>query len=291
VVTNVEADHLENHGDLAGIFRAFELFVDRIDHNGLLITCEDDDGARRIADHARRTGRRVRTYGVSPAADVVVSEISAFAEAVEFTVTGLDAAPRHVRVASLIGEHMALNATAALTLAAELGFELDTVAGSWAHFAGVHRRFESHGEGGGVRVFDDYAHHPTEIAASLSAAKAALAEGERLIAVFQPGTYSRTQTFAREFARAMAIADVAVVMDIFPAREEPIPGVTGATISDLIPLPPDQVVYEPRFAAVPERVAALAHPGDLVITMGIGNVYLLCDDIRDACAVAAQERQ
>src|SRR5206468_2949174 len=97
------------------------------------------------------------------------------------------------------------------------------------------------------------------------------------------GTYSRTQTFAREFAQAMAIADIAVVMDIFPAREEPIPGITGATISDLIELPADRVIYEPRYDDVPERIAAVARPGDLVITMGIGNVYLLCDEIRDAC--------
>ena len=105
--------------------------------------------------------------------------------------------------------------------------------------------------------------------------------------MFQPGTYSRTQTFAREFADAMAIADIAVVMDIFPAREEPIPGVTGATISDLVPLPPAQVVYEPSYAAIPHRIAAIARPGDLVLTMGIGNVYLLCPEIRDACARAA----
>ncbi len=290
VVTNVEADHLENHGDLEGIFRAFELFTDRIDHNGLLLACADDPGALRIAERARQSGRRVRTYGVSADADVRVSAISALSDAVEFDVAGLDDTIRHVRVASLIGRHMALNATAALALAAELGLDLDLVAGSWAAFAGVHRRFESHGEGGGVRVFDDYAHHPTEIAASLGAAKASLGAGERLIGVFQPGTYSRTQTFAREFADAMAIADIAVVMDIFPAREEPIPGVTGATISDLVPLPSDQVVYEPSFAAVPERVAALARPGDLVVTMGIGNIYLLCDHIRDACAAAAEER-
>jgi UDP-N-acetylmuramate--alanine ligase len=161
---------------------------------------------------------------------------------------------------------------------------VDGAAGSWAHFGGVHRRFESHGEGGGVRVYDDYAHHPTEIAASLTAARQALAGTGRLIAVFQPGTYSRTQTFAREFADAMAIADIAVVMDIFPAREEPIPGVTGATISTLIELPAEQVIYEPRYDAVPQRVAELAGPGDLVVTMGIGNIYLLCPAIRDACA-------
>jgi UDP-N-acetylmuramate--alanine ligase len=285
VITNVEADHLENHGDLEGIFRAFELFVDRVEAGGLLLTCADDAGAQRVAATARAAGRHVRTYGTSPEADVRVSDVVTKADAVEFTVTGVGPAPRHVRVAALIGAHMALNATAALCLAEHLGLDVDTAIRSWAQFGGVHRRFESHGEGGGVRVYDDYAHHPTEIAASLSAAKQALAGSGRLVAVFQPGTYSRTQTFAREFADAMAMADIAVVMDIFPAREEPIPGVTGATISELIPLPPEQVIYEPRYDAVPERIAELARPGDLVLTMGIGNVYVLCDEIRAACAL------
>ena len=290
LITNVEADHLENHGDLEGIFRAFEMFVDRIDDDGLLLACIDDDGARRIADYARATGRAVRTYGRTADADVRVSEILTMPDAVEFTVGGLGDGPRRVRVGSLIGAHMALNATAALALAEHLDLDLDVAARSWAQFGGVHRRFESHGEGGGVRVFDDYAHHPTEIAASLTAAKEALAGTGRLIAVFQPGTYSRTQTFAREFADAMALADIAVVMDIFPAREEPIPGVTGATISQLIDLPSAQVVYEARYEAIPNRVATLAQPGDLVLTMGIGNVYLLCDEIRDACAAQLGSR-
>jgi UDP-N-acetylmuramate--alanine ligase len=284
VITNVEADHLENHGDLEGIFRAFEMFVDRIEADGLLLVCADDAGATRIADYARHTGRQVRTYGESDGADVQVSDVVTRADAVEFSVRGLRGGQRRVRVGALIGAHMALNATAALLIAEHLGLDVDTAAGSWAGFGGVHRRFESHGEGGGVRVYDDYAHHPTEIAASLTAARQALAGTGRLIAVFQPGTYSRTQTFAREFADAMAIADVAIVMDIFPAREEPIPGITGATISDLIELPADQVVYEPRYDAVPSRIAELARPGDLVVTMGIGNVYLLCDEIRDQCA-------
>jgi UDP-N-acetylmuramate--alanine ligase len=293
VITNVEADHLENHGSLEGIFRAFEQFVDRVDPDGLLLTCADDAGAQRIAAYAASTGRRVRTYGTHPDADVLVCDIVTTADAVEFTVSGVGTGRRHVRVGALIGQHMALNAAAALALAEHLGLDLDTAAASWSRFAGVHRRFESHGAAAGVRVYDDYAHHPTEIAASLRAARDALAGwnavgaqaplGGRLIAVFQPGTYSRTQTFAREFADAMALADVAVVMDIFPAREEPIPGVTGATISDLIDLPPEQVVYEPRYDAVPERIADLVRPGDLVLTMGIGNVYLLCDQIRDEC--------
>jgi UDP-N-acetylmuramate--alanine ligase len=282
IVTNVEADHLENHGDLEGIFRAFDMFVERVEHNGLVLTCADDEGARRVAAHARSSGRRVLTYGQSADADIRVSGIVPGADAVEFDVSGPGLGDRHVRVGSLIGRHMALNAASALAMAAELGLDVDTVIGSWAGFGGVHRRFESHGVGGGVRVYDDYAHHPTEIAASLDAARAAAGRG-RLIAVFQPGTYSRTQTFAHEFAEAMAKADIAVVMDIFPAREEPIPGVSGATISDLVPLPAERVVYEPSYAAVPERIAAIARPGDLVITMGIGNVYLLCDDIREAC--------
>jgi UDP-N-acetylmuramate--alanine ligase len=292
VITNVEADHLENHGDLEGIFRAFEMFVDRLDDNGLLLVCADHEGSRRVGDYARSIGRRVRSYGAADDADVRLLDVVTRPDGVEFTVTGLGDASRRVRVGALIGAHMALNATAALMLVAELGLDLDVAVSAWAQFGGVHRRFESHGEGGGVRVYDDYAHHPTEIAASLTAAREALAAGSaaarggRLIAVFQPGTYSRTQTFAREFADAMAIADIAVVMDIFPAREEPIPGVTGATISDLIELPAAQVIYEPRYDAVPERIAAVARPGDLVVTMGIGNVYLLCDEIRDACGHA-----
>ncbi|MGN6608775.1 MAG: glutamate ligase domain-containing protein, partial [Jatrophihabitans sp.] len=257
---------------------------DRIDTDGLVLCCADDAGALRIASYARAAGRRVLTYGTSEDADVRVSEIVTLEQGVDFTVTSTTMGSRRVHVGALIGRHMALNASAALVLALELGLDAGTVVGAWSHFAGVHRRFESHGVGGGVRVYDDYAHHPTEIAASLTAARAALAGQGRLIAVFQPGTYSRTQTFAREFADAMAIADIAIVMDIFPAREEPIPGVTGATISDLIPLPANAVVYEPRYDAVPQRIATLARPGDLVITMGIGNVYLLCDEIRAACA-------
>ena len=295
VITNVEADHLENYGDLEEIFRAFELFVDRIDDDGVLLVCADHGGARRIGEYARSIGRLVRSYGTADDADVRVTDVTTRPDAVEFTVTGLLDAPRRVRVGALIGAHMALNATAALMLVDHLGLDVDTAVSAWSAFGGVHRRFESHGEGGGVRVYDDYAHHPTEIAASLTAAREAIAGGApassaegsgRLIAVFQPGTYSRTQTFAREFAEAMAIADIAVVMDIFPAREEPIPGVTGATISDLIELPHEQVIYEPRYDAVPERIAAVARPGDLVLTMGIGNVYLLCDEIRAACARA-----
>jgi UDP-N-acetylmuramate--alanine ligase len=283
VVTNVEADHLENHGDLEGIFRAFEQFVDRIRPGGLLLYCADDAGASRLADYARARDVRVRGYGTGPAADVRVSDIRELPDAVEFTVHGTGKAPAEaataVRLGSLIGRHMALNATAALAVAVELGLPADQVAAGWRGFAGVQRRFELRGTAAGVRVYDDYAHHPTEVRAQLGAAHGVLAGSGRLIAIFQPGTYSRTQTFAAEFGQAMGLADIAVVMDIFPARERPIPGVTGALIAEQVPLPAAQVVYEPDWHAVAARVAALAEPGDMVLTMGIGDVHLLCQDI------------
>jgi UDP-N-acetylmuramate--alanine ligase len=291
IITNVEADHLENHGDLEGIFRAFEQFVDRVDPAGPLLISADDAGARRIADYARSTGHRVLSYGSAADADVRVSDISERPDGVDFVVTGGGLPRTEVRVGALIGVHMAHNAAAALALAADLGVDVDAIVARWAEFAGVHRRFELQGMAAGVRVYDDYAHHPTEIAAVLRAARAVSASGDgaggRLIAVFQPGTYSRTQTFAAEFAQALALADVAVVLDIFPAREEPIPGITGATITDLIALPAERVVYEPSFGAAARRIAGLSRPGDVIITMGIGNVYLLCAEILDVLTPAS----
>jgi len=278
VITNIEADHLENHGDLEGIFRAFEQFVDRIDHNGMLLACADDPGARRIADYAHASGRRVRTYGTSDGADIRVSEIAEHPDGVEFTIDGAGLQRLRVRIGALIGQHMALNAAAALGLAVELGLDLDVVLDTWREFRGVHRRFEYRGSASGISVYDDYAHHPTEVAAQLTAARAVAGAG-RLIGVFQPGTYSRTQTFATEFANALGIADIAVVMDIFPAREEPIPGVTGALIADQVPLPRQDVIFEPSFSEAPRRIAEVAAPGDVILTMGIGNVYLLCPEI------------
>ena len=290
VVTNVEADHLENHGDLEGVFRAFEQFVDRICPGGQLLYCADDAGASRLARYARARDVRVRGYGAGPDADIRVTDIREQPDAVEFTVHGIAAAPVEVRLGSLVGRHMALNATAALAVAVELGLSAGQAADSWRGFAGVQRRFEFRGEAAGIRVYDDYAHHPTEVRAQLGAARGVLAGSGRLIAIFQPGTYSRTQTFAAEFGQAMALADVAVLMDIFPARERPIPGVTGALIAEQVPLPADRVVYEPDWHAVAGRVAALAEPGDVVLTMGIGDVHLLCADILTELAGRGADR-
>lgn len=284
IVTNVEADHLENHGDLAGVVWAFEQFVDRIDPGGVLVACADDPGSADLARYARDRGLRVITYGETAGADVVLTSVEETAAAVGFTTRGGPVGERGVVLGSLVGRHMALNGCAALTVAAELGLDLDAVLDVWRDFRGVQRRFELRGEIRGVRVYDDYAHHPTEIAAQLRAARAAAGPG-RVLAVFQPGTFSRTQTFAAEFGAALGLADAAVVMDVYPAREEPIPGVTGALIAERVPLPAERVVYEPSWAATPQRVAELARPGDLVVTMGIGDVYLLCPEILEAIRV------
>ncbi|MGX7680404.1 UDP-N-acetylmuramate--L-alanine ligase [Jatrophihabitans sp. DSM 45814] len=291
IITNVEADHLENHGDLEGIFRAFELFVDRVAPHGLLLTCADDAGARRVAQYAREKGLDVRSYGTADDADIRVSDILEHPDSVEFTVQGsavptstvsdvaLSPEPHRIRVGALIGHHMALNASAAFALSVALGMDPDKTAEAWRGFQGVHRRFEFRGSAGGVRVYDDYAHHPTEVRSALTAARSVLSGDGRLVAVFQPGTYSRTQTFAKEFAEAMAVADIAVVMDIFPAREEPIPGITGALVAEQIPLEPDHVIYEPSWGATARRIASVVRPGDVVMTMGIGDVHLLCPEI------------
>jgi UDP-N-acetylmuramate--alanine ligase len=161
---------------------------------------------------------------------------------------------------------------------------------AWRDFQGVHRRFEFRGEADGVRVYDDYAHHPTEVRSALTAARSVIGGDGRLVAVFQPGTYSRTQTFAQEFGNAMAVADIAVLMDIFPAREEPIPGVSGALIAERVPLPADQVIYEPSWGATAARVAAVVRPGDVVMTMGIGDVHLVCPEILSEITALATVR-
>jgi UDP-N-acetylmuramate--alanine ligase len=172
------------------------------------------------------------------------------------------------------GEHMAANGLAALLAGLELGAPLEGLLEGIAAFGGVRRRFEFKGRARGVRVYDDYAHHPTEVAAQLQAVRPAAAGG-RVVVVFQPHLYSRTRTFAKEFAEALALADEVVVLDVFGAREAPEPGVSGALIADAVPLPSERVHYEPAFDKVPDLVAGLVSGGDLVLTMGAGDVTSL----------------
>ena len=185
------------------------------------------------------------------------------------------------------GHHNALNAAAAFAAAVDLGVEPARAAAALASYRGAARRLEAKGEAGGVRVLDTYAHHPTELAADLRAAREITAGSGRVIAVFQPHLYSRTRIFAADFGAALGLADEAVVLDVYAAREDPEPGVTGRLVADAVPGGPAH--YVPGFADVPKVVAALAAPGDLVLTMGAGDITKMGPLVLAAIADPASE--
>jgi UDP-N-acetylmuramate--alanine ligase len=270
VVTNVEADHLDRLGSPEAVAVAFERFAERIVPDGVLVTCADDPGARRLAAATARLPRRVRRYGESADADLRVAGLTLSAAGSTYQAV-LDGSPlAEVRI-GVLGRHMALNSAAALLAGLELGLPVEGLVAGLAGYVGVHRRFELKGVADGVRVYDDYAHHPTEVAAQLRAARMIAGDG-RIVVGFQPHLFSRTAMFAADFGAALGLADEVVVLDVYPAREDPVPGVTGKLIADAVPLPGGQVRFEPQWTAVAAELAARARPGDLVITMGAGDI-------------------
>jgi UDP-N-acetylmuramate--alanine ligase len=286
VVTNVEADHLDHHGTVEAYVAVFDEFLTRITSDGVLIACADDPGAADLADRAESRGLRVRRYGRT-ADGLDDARITDYRAVDGAGLVSVDLAGEHLDVRVAVpGEHMAGNAIAALLAGLELGAPLECLLEGLAAFGGVRRRFEFKGRAGGIRVYDDYAHHPTEVAAQLRAARPVAGEG-RLVVVFQPHLYSRTRTFAAEFGQALGLADEVVVLDVYGAREEPQPGVTGALVADAIPLPAGRVHYQPSFDRVPALVADLAGSADLVVTMGAGDVTMLGPEI----VSALQDRQ
>jgi UDP-N-acetylmuramate--alanine ligase len=288
VVTNIEADHLDNYGTEEAYRASFAAFIRRITPGGLLVTSADDPGTAELAAAARAQGIRVVTFGESPDADYQVAKVATAGMATSLSVrlpqtekAGDHSSQRpfgklDVDLAfGVPGHHNALNAAAAFAAVVELGTDPALAASALASYRGAARRLEPKGEAGGVRVLDTYAHHPTELAADLRAAREITAGNGRVIAVFQPHLYSRTRIFAAEFGAALGLADEAVVLDIYAAREDPEPGVTGRLVADAVPGGPVSgrtVHYVPDFADVPKVVAALARPGDLVLTMGAGDI-------------------
>ncbi|MBK1788380.1 UDP-N-acetylmuramate--L-alanine ligase [Prauserella cavernicola] len=276
VVTNVEPDHLDHHGTAEAYVAVFTRFVERIEPDGVLIVCADDAPANELAAHAEAAGVRVRRYGRSAtgADDARVLDYAPGEDGgtVRVALGGDELA---VRVA-VPGEHMALNAVAALLAGLELGAPADELAEGLAAFGGVRRRFEFKGRAADVRVYDDYAHHPTEVAAQLRAVRHAAGLG-RVIVVFQPHLYSRTKAFATEFAEALGLADEVILLDVYGAREEPEPGVTGELVAERIA--GAAVHYEPAFDRAAALAADLVKPGDLLVTMGAGDVTQLGPEI------------
>jgi UDP-N-acetylmuramate--alanine ligase len=278
IVTNVEADHLDNYGDLSAVEAAFDRFLTTVDPAGFVVLCADDPGAARL--RGVPTPARVRTYGTAEDADLRVLDIEVGPDTTAWTaVLDGDVLGRvQIRVP---GEHMARNSAAALLAGLELGLPAEGLITGLGRFGGVHRRFELKGVVDGVRVYDDYAHHPTEVAAQLRAARA-VADGGRVVVAFQPHLYSRTREFAAGFGEALGLADDVVVMDVYGAREDPVPGITGAMVADAVPLAAERVLFEPSWSAAAPALAARARPGDLVITMGAGNVSMVGPEVLEA---------
>jgi UDP-N-acetylmuramate--alanine ligase len=280
VVTCVEADHLDNYAGLAEIEDAFAAFARRITPGGVLVTCADDPGARSLAAAAASLPVRVRSYGEAGDADYRITSVVPHGMSVSLEVHGAPAdvpggaSPARLEV-SVPGRHNALNAAAAYAAVLELGLpsvRAGQAAAGLAAYRGARRRMEPKGEAGGVTVLDSYAHHPTELAADLRAARD-IGPGGRVIAVFQPHLFSRTRIFASQFGAALGLADEVFVLDVYPAREDPEPGVTGELVASAVP--GGRAVFLADRAAAPAAVAGAARPGDLVLTMGAGDVTAL----------------
>ncbi|WP_433325006.1 UDP-N-acetylmuramate--L-alanine ligase [Spirillospora sp. CA-294931] len=271
VITNVEADHLDNYGGFEKVKENFALFVDRVEPGGTLVAGADDPVAMELAERARERGLNVLTYGEAPGADLRVTGFTPRGLGSRFEIEGVGEV-----ALSVPGRHNALNAAAVVAVARALDCDLGAVREGLTAFRGAMRRLEPKGTAAGVEVFDSYAHHPTEVTADLSATRDYLDQTRegRIVAVFQPHLYSRTRFFAAEFGQALALADVAVVLDVYGAREDPEPGVTGALIADAVP-GGVETVYVPVWDDVVAAVAALARPGDVVITLGAGDVTRL----------------
>jgi UDP-N-acetylmuramate--alanine ligase len=285
VVTNVEADHLDNWGDERAYFAAFEEFLGRIDPGGFVVCCLDDPGARRLADVAREHGLRVVGVGQSPDADLRVHDVTFAAATSTFGVVRDRAELGRVAL-QIPGMHYVLDAACALAAGLELGYDFARLGKGLEGFTGTRRRMELKGAAGGVRVYDSYAHHPTEIRADIVAGRT-LADGGRLVVCFQPHMYSRTRLFATEMARALSLADAVVVMDVYAAREDPEPGVDGGLIARQVPPGGAEAVYEPRRERVVPLLAGLAGPGDVVLTLGAGDVTQLAPQVLSALSARA----
>jgi UDP-N-acetylmuramate--alanine ligase len=272
VVTNVEPDHLERWGGATGLTEAFERFVSEVP--GEVVLCADDPGAMALR---ARSGAAV-TYGADPAADYRLDAVRSEDSGVSFELLH-DGERVEVRVPDAPGAHNAANAAAALTLAHRLGVPLARSADALRGFQGVARRFEHRGEVAGVSFVDDYAHLPTEVAAAITAARS---EGrDRVVCVFQPHRYSRTEALGRTFADAFTGADLLCLTDVYPAGERPRPGVSGRLVLEAVldAHPWARVAYLPTLDDVEAYLRAELREGDLCLTLGAGDLTTVPDRV------------
>lgn len=268
VVTNVEADHLDHYGTEAAVHEAFDRYADLVPATGLLVACTDDAGAAATAANlaAHRADVRIVGYGFHEGAQVRLSRADHSGLHSTATLRDTDGS-EHRLMLNVPGDHNLLNAAAAFAVGRALGLDAAAALAGLASFSGAARRFEFRGYAGEVRVYDDYAHHPTEVLVALRAARAVVGEGHVHV-LFQPHLFTRTRDFADEFAQALSLADTVHLLPIYPAREEPIPGVDSDLVAEHITVPHAVVQAEQAAAAV----AAVARPGDVVMTIGAGDV-------------------
>ncbi|MEU8566754.1 UDP-N-acetylmuramate--L-alanine ligase [Streptomyces pathocidini] len=276
IVLNVELDHHANYASMDEIYESFEAFVARVRPGGCLVVGEHAGALELAARVAVREDLHVVRVGEAADADVRIVRITPNGMTSEVTVVfkGSDGAPASelTFTVSVPGRHYAHNAVAALAAGARLGVEPSALARALTAYTGVGRRLQLKGEAGGVQVIDSYAHHPTEMTADLEALRGAAGADARLLVVFQPHLFSRTQELGKEMGEALTLADASVVLDIYPAREDPVPGVTSALIIDAAAAGGADVRAEHDMAAIPDVIAGMARPGDLVLTMGAGDV-------------------
>ena len=277
IVTAIEADHLDIYENLADIRDTFSQFLSQVSPDGPLILCTDDEN---LAAFHSQYPEQSHGYGVSVEADYCILDLISEAGKCEFRIRH-NAEDLGVFTLNVPGEHNVLNATAVVALMHQLGFGLGPVRDGLAAFRGVERRFQDMGTRQGILFVDDYAHHPTEVAATLEAARSGWPDA-RIIVVFQPHLYSRTRDFARDFALALQGADLAVLAGIYPAREEPIEGVTSQLIVDeALRAGWQEPHYIEEMEQIPAELSSLMQPGDMLITMGAGDIWKLHDQILD----------
>ncbi len=270
VITNIEPEHLDHYGSEEALESAFVEFANRIPFWGRAVVCLDEPGVQRVLP--RLTRRRV-TYGFGAQADWVASEVALADTGMRFQVKRAGEALGEVRI-RLPGRHNVLNSLAALAVADSLTVPFADAAAALASFAGVERRFETKGEYRGIRVVDDYGHHPTEVRATLAAARA-LHTG-RLVVVFQPHRYTRTRDLFDDFAAAFHDADLLLLTEVYAAGEPKLPDVDGASLAAAVRARGHRSVrFTPELDAIPRELEPLLQPGDLVLTLGAGSVTKL----------------
>jgi UDP-N-acetylmuramate--alanine ligase len=277
VVTSIDEDHLDTYGDLAAIKKAFEEFVSKVPFFGQAILCLDDPNIQEMLPHLE--GRRVLTYGLSPQADLRAIDTEPIATGSRFTVRNNGQGDLGSVELPMHGTHNVSNALAAIAVGLSLGVDFATIAKALEGFSGVHRRFEHRGTWRGAMVVDDYAHHPTEVAATLAAARQAFPQA-RIVAVFQPHLFSRTRDLASEFGKALLGANFALVTDIYPSREQPIAEVDSMLVVDAARRSGHRhVELCADWRRAPEALVAEVGEGDVVLTLGAGDIYRLAEEM------------